>query len=179
MDQLDDDFRLTEDNGIVKKKRPNFLLVLCILTFIASGLGIIIGLVSFTGFNDIESTFKNANVGNDPLTESIFGEIDIVGMQKIQDWVNILSLIASILCLTGAIIMFKMKKIGFLPYVLGHVVAIYGGYVSIGLVKKMTEMIPGPAGDMMSLFGGLGMIFGVVIAIAFIIMYGVNLKHLK
>jgi hypothetical protein len=138
------------------------------------------GLVSFTGFNDVESTFRNANVGSDPFSQSVLGDIDIAGMQKIQNWVNIISLLASVLCLTGAIIMFKMKKVGFLPYVLGHVVAIYGGYLSIGLVKKMAAMFPVQgAGDMMALAGGIGMIFTVIIAIAFIIMYGVNLKHLK
>lgn len=180
MDPLDDDFKLTEDNTIIEKKRPTFLLVLCILTFVSSGLGVIMGLVSFTGFNNIESTFNNANVGADPFSQSVLGDLDIVGMQKIQDWVNILGLLASILCLVGAIVMFKMKKIGFLPYVLGHVVALYAGYLSIELVKKMAAMFPvEAAGDMMALAGGIGMIFSVIIAIAFIIMYGVNLKHLK
>mgnify|MGYP006233111533 CR=1 FL=1 len=178
--QLDDDFRLSEDNSITKKKRPAFLLVLCILTFIASGLGVIMGLINFTGLNDVESTFRNASAGADPVAQEMFDTIDIEGMQKIQDMVNILSLVASILCLGGALLMFKLRKVGFLPYVLGHGVAIYGSYLSVDLVKKMADAMPVEAmGDMMSMVGGATMIFSVIIAIAFIIMYGVNLKHLK
>ncbi len=180
MDQLDDDFKLTEDTSIIEKKRPAFLLVLCILTFVASGFGVFMGLLSFTGFNDVESTLSNSNSSFDPSARAIFDSVDIVGMQKIQNWVNITGLLASILCLGGALIMFKMKKIGFLPYVLGQVVAIYAAYLSIGLIKKMAEVMPvAEIGDMMSMVGGATMIFSVIIAIAFIIMYGVNLKHLK
>lgn len=179
MDALDEDFKLTEDTGIIEKKRPAFLLVLCILTFIASGFGVIMGLVNLTGVNDVESTFRNASVGN-PEAQAIFENIDIAGMQSIQNTVNIIALIASVLCLAGALIMFKMKKIGFLPYVLGQVAAIYSAYLSVSLIEKMSEVMPVAAmGDMMSMVGGATMIFSVIIAIAFIIMYGVNLKHLK
>ena len=175
-DQLDDDFRLTEDTSVIENKRPAFLLVLCILTFISSGFGIIMGLVNFAGFNDVESQFRNASVGAD----NIFENLDIDGIQKIQDWANILGLLASVLCLAGAILMFKLKKIGFVSYVLGQAVAIYGAYMAIGIVKKMAEIMPVDAvGDMMSMVGGATMIFTVIFAIAFIIMYGVNLKHLK
>ena len=34
-------------------------------------------------------------------------------------------------------------------------------------------------GDMMSMIGGVAMGFSILIAIAFVIMYGVNFKHLK
>lgn len=180
MDQLDEDFTLTEDTSTVENKRPAFLLVLCILTFVASGFGLIMGLVNFSGLNDVETQFRNAGIGSNPLTDEVFGNIDIAGIQKIQDWANILGIIASILCLAGAILMFKMKKIGFLPYVLGQAVAIYGSYVGLSIMEKMTEIMPvAQMGDMMTMMGGIVMVFVVIFAIAFIIMYGVNLKHLK
>jgi len=168
MDQLDDDFTLTEDTAIVEKKRPAFLLVLCILTFIASGFGLIMGLVNFAGFNDVESQLRNASVGANPFAREVFDSLDIDRIQSIQDWANILGVIASVLCLTGALLMFKMRKIGFLPY------------VGISIMKEMTSIMPvAEMGDMMTMMGGIVMVFVVIIAIAFIIMYGVNLKHLK
>jgi len=180
MDQLDDDFTLTEDTAIVEKKRPAFLLVLCILTFIASGFGLIMGLVNFAGFNDVESQLRNASVGANPFAREVFDSLDIDRIQSIQDWANILGVIASVLCLTGALLMFKMRKIGFLPYVLGQAVAVYGSYVGISIMKEMTSIMPvAEMGDMMTMMGGIVMVFVVIIAIAFIIMYGVNLKHLK
>lgn len=179
MDQLDDDFRLTEDTSIIEKKRPTFLLVLCILTFVASGFGVLMGLLSFTGFNDVESTLRS-NSRMSSGTQTIFDSIDVVAMQKSQDWINIIGLLASILCLTGALIMFKMKKIGFGPYVLGHIASIYGAYLSMGLVKQMADAMPiSQAGDMVSMIGGASLVFSVIITIAFLIMYGLNLKHLK
>ena len=180
MDPLDDSFKLTEDNSIIEKKRPAFLLVLCILTFVASGFGIFMGLLSLTGFNDVQSTLSSSSQGMDPFSESVFESMDLDGMQKIQDSVNLIGLLASVLCLAGALLMFKMKKIGFLPYVLGHIAAVYAGYLSIELIQKMAAVMPiAAAGDMMSMIGSATMIFSIIIAIAFIIMYGVNLKHLK
>ena len=180
MDELDEDFKLTEDTEIIEKKRPAFLLVLCILTFVASGFGVIMGLVNFSGLNDVETQFRNASAGSDPLTQEMFDTLDIAGIQKIQDLANILGIIASLLCIAGAIIMFKMKKIGFLPYVLGQAVAVYGSYVGLSIMKEMMDIIPvAQVGDMMTMMAGVAMVFVVIFAIAFIIMYGLNLKHLK
>jgi len=180
MDEQLDDFQLSEDTSVIKQKRPNFLLVLCILTFIASGLGVIMGLVSLAGVGDIEDTLRNANMSRDPFSQSFLEGIDIEAMRQTQNMVNILSLVASVLCLAGALIMFKLRKIGFVPYVLGHAAAIYGTFLNIALVEQISEAFPVDfMGDMMSMAGGAGMIFTVIIAIAFIIMYGLNLKHLK
>lgn len=174
-DQLDD-FRLTEDTSVTEKKRPAFLLVLCILTFVASGFGLIMGLVNLTGFNNVESQFRNAGPGAD----EVFGEIDLSGLQEIQDWSNLLSILACVLCITGAILMLKLKKIGFFAYIAGQVVAVYAAFVAVGMIEKMADVMPiAVAGDMMSMVGGITMIFTIIFAIAFIIMYGVNFKHLK
>lgn len=180
MEQLDDEFRLTEDTSIIEKKRPTFLLVLCILTFVGSGAGILMGLISFTGLNDVESSLSRSGQGFGSDAQLVLESIDVEGMQKTQNWVNITSLLASVLCLAGALVMFKLKKIGFGPYVLGQVVAVYSSYLSVGLIKEMAEAMPiQQAGDMMSMIGGATLIFSIVIAVAFIIMYGLNLKHLK
>lgn len=180
MDQLDEDFTLTEDTSTVENKRPAFLLVLCILTFVASGFGLIMGFVNFSGMNDVETQLRNASAGSDPFSQEMLNSLDIAGIQKIQDWANILGIIASLLCLGGAIIMFKMRKIGFVPYVLGQAVAVYGSYVGLSIMEKMTSLMPvAQMGDMMTMMGGIVMVFVVIFAIAFIIMYGLNLKHLK
>jgi len=179
MDQLNDDFTLTEDTALVEKKRPTFLTVLCILTFVGSGYGIITGLIGFTGLNDVETQLNNATIGN-PFAEEVFDSLDVARIQGIQNLANILGLVASILCLSGALIMFKMKKIGFAPYVLGQGAAIYSTYVAMSVLSEMKAIMPvQEMGDMMSLMGGAVMVFVVIFALAFIVMYGLNLKHLK
>lgn len=179
MDPLDDNFTLTEDTSVIEKKRPAFLLVLCILTFCASGFGIIMGLINLSGFNDVESQLRNASVSSNPFAQGIFGSIDLEALQKIQDFANLLSIFASVLCLGGALIMFKMRKIGFLPYVLGQAVAVYGSYVALGIFKEMADFMPLGMGGMLELTGAISMAVVIIFAIGFIIMYGVNLKHLK
>ncbi|MFK7783657.1 MAG: hypothetical protein AB8B56_01005 [Crocinitomicaceae bacterium] len=177
--QLDDDFTLSEDTSVVEKKRPGFLTVLCILTFVGSGFGIISGLIGFTGYNSVESQLNNASIGN-PLAQEMFNNLDVARIQALQDWANILGLIASILCLAGALIMFNMKKIGFFSYVLGQAVSVYAAYVGISIINEMKAIMPiAQMGDMMSMIGGVAMVFAILIAIAFVIMYGVNFKHLK
>ncbi len=180
MNQLVDDFQLSEDDSIVKKKRPTFLLVLFILTCAATGFGLIMGLINLTGFNDIESQLRNASAGSNPFSDEVLGSMDIEGMQSAQDFSTILSIVANILCFVGALIMFKMRKIGFLPYVLGQCVAIYGTYVGLGILDKMAVIMPvKAAADIMQITGVVTMVVMIIFAIAFIIMYGVNLKHLK
>ncbi len=171
---------LDEDVQRHERKRPTFLSVLCILTFIGSGFGIISALVGFTGMNDVESTLSNARMGSDPFSQGILDDLDIAGMQSIQNWANILSLLASALCLSGALVMWRLKKFGFILYVAGHVATIFGSYIALGLMQKMGEIMPLQAmGGLMETMGVAVMVITVFISIGFIIMYGVNLKAMN
>ena len=71
-------------------------------------------------------------------------------------------ILGAVLCLIGAIMMWKQKKTGFYIYVVGEIVPPIISMVLVGM------------GGM----GALG-VLGFIVPIAFIIMYGVNLKHLS
>lgn len=79
-------------------QRPTFLTVLCILTFIGSGLGLIGNLLMMVG-----ASFLSAIVG------------DIADLTSLI----VINLLGSIACLYGAIQMWKLKKMGFYAYVAG------------------------------------------------------------
>lgn len=171
---------LDEEVQINQQKRPTFLTVLCILTFIGSGFGILSGLFAFTGFNDVESSLRNAQMGADPFSQHILDDLDIVGMQSIQNWANVLSLLASALCLSGALVMWRLKKFGFVLYVAGHAATIFGSYMAFGLMKKMGEIMPLQAmGGVMETMGVAVMVITVLFSVGFLIMYGVNLKAMN
>lgn len=171
---------LDEDVQSNQQKRPTFLTVLCILTFIGSGFGIISAFIAFTGLNDIETAMKNAQMQSDPVAKEMFKNLDIAGMESIQSWANILSLLASVLCLAGALVMWRLKKFGFVLYVAGHAATIFGTYVALGLMKKMGEIMPmEQVGGLMETAGAAMMVFAVLISVGFIIMYGVNLKAMN
>ncbi len=116
------------------EKRPVFLTVLCILTFIGSGLGLLFGLIGLVAAGAIESFAQYLPVGVD---SGIFKSIILIVM-----------LAGS---LYGAIQMWKLKKLGFY---------IYAGANVILLIMS---------------FG----IFGLIFTALFIVLYGLNLKHMS
>ena len=159
-------------------QRPTFLTVLCILTFIGSGLGVLGGLLGLIGSSAL-ATFS-----------------PVAGGSVI--W-SILALVAAGLCLFGAIQMFQLKKQGFMLYVTGSAISIAISIINAFIITSATSsalnlsssMSTGDAeldrlyssssdavGGMMNgaIWGGV--IFGIAITIAFVLMYNANKKHL-
>ncbi len=124
--------------------RPTFLTVLCILTFIGSGLTAFFFLIGLI--------FAGAASG---VLGSIPGMSDIVGFGS---GYFVVVLVLALASLYGAIMMWKLKKMGFYLYSGANVIALF---------------IP------MIMASGKFSIFGLVITALFITLYGLNLKYLK
>lgn len=124
---------MEEQNVQTTNERPVFLTVLCILTFIGSGLGLLFGLIGLVAAGAIDSFAQYLPV---PVESGIFKSIIVLVM-----------LAAS---LYGAIQMWNLKKLGFY---------IYAGANVILLIMS---------------FG----IFGLIFTALFIVLYGLNLKHM-
>lgn len=163
---------MSEENVTGTAKRPSFLTVLCILTFIGSGLGIIGGLLGMIG-------------------SSALGMFAPQGTMIVQ----IIALAASALCLFGAIQMWGLKKQGFMMYVLGALLGIIGTVVSAltisSYMAETMEAVQGIDGmeDSMSIIGDsmaaaaqtaawTAVAIAVVINLAFVLMYNANKKYL-
>ena len=131
------------------KKRPALLTVLCILSFIGSGLSVLVwlllavGIGSFLGFLDSIPGFSEAMTGS--------GAGLGVGLM-------ILNLVLNAGTLTGAILMWQLKKLGFW---------IYSGAFVLQFIVPIIFMS-----------GKFG-IFGFIIMALFITLYALNLKHMK
>ena len=120
------------------------LTVLCILTFIGSGftaLFLLIGLVAAGAASDVLS--------------SIPGMGDIGGLGT---GYFLIVLVLALASLYGAIMMWKLKKMGFYLYSGANVIALF---VPIIMASAKFSY------------------FGLVITALFIILYGLNLKYLK
>ena len=85
-----------------EKKRPVFLTILCILTFVGSGLGVLFGLLGIIGASFMGS-----------LMDSIPGMGAAMGGTTAYIGVGVALAAAS---LYGAIMMWKLKKTGFYIY---------------------------------------------------------------
>lgn len=150
------------NNGGEAAKRPVFLTVLCILSFIAAGFAIlgyiaVIGLMgaasAVSGMASDMSTEMGSEM-NDAMSAAMAATPG-VGLT----WAYIIvGFLTTIVALFGVIKMWKLNKSGFMMYVGATVVSLIMGIVYSG-------------------FGAS--IVGIVISAAFIVMYGLNMKHLK
>ena len=149
-------------------KRPTFLTVLCILSFIAQGFAIIgyILLIAAMGAatavvsatDDMMSDMSDSlgmSMGDSSVSDAIASSGPSVGMT----WAYlVVGFICVIINLMGVIRMWKLKKSGFFMYTGGTVISLIMGIVYNGTT---------------------GLVMSLVIGGAFIVMYGLNLKHMS
>lgn len=157
----------TNSGAAMPAKRPQFLTVLCILTFIGVGIGIIGSVMGY-----MATMAAGAMMG---MAGDMAGSADMSAMPGMDEAMSAanaaiqyatiilaVGLLGSILCLVGAIMMWKQKKTGFYLYAVGELVPPVISMVLIG----------------MSGMGALGLL-GFIVPIAFIVMYGMQLKHMS
>jgi hypothetical protein len=149
----------TLDNAPVNGQRPTFLTVLCILSFIAAGIGIIGMLLASAakGVVDNAGVDLNKALENSPgYTAETSAAMDAAATAFSWPYM-ILSSVLILVGLYGVIKMWNLKKVGFM---------IYAGTAAAGLVLPL-------------LFGLGFSVFGLVISGAFVAMYYLNLKHMS
>lgn len=145
---------------------PQMLNVVTILTFIGSGLAILMSsyrLITKTkqidSLNDTIVLLEKSDSQNFLMDSALQGiKLNIEHFTLL----NSVSILAGIICIIGAILIRKLKKNGYYIYILGCILEIAIPAIMIGGV----------------ILGGM-LLFGSIFSILFIILYGVNLKHLK
>lgn len=163
MEKYPTEVPLTEE-----KPRPVFLTVLCILSYAGNGfviLGSLITLVMAGPFRLIwEKALEQPEMYEEvpvPFTDMFDRFASLFDYLPLISWVN---LAAALLNLAGVFQMWKMRKSGFYVYSVTELAP----YI-LGLI--IYTMVLGPFGFAISLFN-------MVIPIAFVILYGLNLKHM-
>jgi hypothetical protein len=151
--------------------RPTFLTVLCILSFIGCGIGLVSGIMGYFSNKALASTGLQeamADMGGEMEEASAeMGEaMDLLGgmgldFAKLATSSLIVGLL-NIVVLIGVLMMWKLKKTGFYVYTLGQVASIATPFIVVG-----------------SLAGGMMATLGAIFPIIFIILYGLNLKHMS
>ena len=156
---IDDNFQMPSESTL---QRPDFLKILCILSFVACGLMILL-----TSIGTICLAMDDATI--DKIWPQVaasspeMAEVDPYTLFHGFGMACLYSLIANIFSLIGVIMMWRLEKIGFFIYVLAELVP---NFISSDMgIRKENSL------------GGL--IFVVLIDLVFIIMYMVNLKHMN
>jgi hypothetical protein len=155
--------------------RPTFLTVLCILTFVGSSYTIIsslLGGITSKASNqilneskrEIDSLSKNASTPEEKRAMKMVSKftegLDPEKLQK-SNWAQA---VASVFCILGAFLMWKLKRIGFYAYILGTLIGVVAPFVILGTSNIIAI---------------LSATFIAFIGIVFCILYGLNYKHLK
>ncbi len=159
------------------KRRSDFLTVLCVLTFLGSGMGILNSLTNYVNADVLSEIAHEAiDLTKEKVDEKVasgegkkLAEKVISGASAMLDPEKLkqnylLGFISNLVTLGGAILMFRLRKIGFWLYVAGTVVLV------------ATPLIIFGASNLLSL--GLTLGFGIV-GILFIVLYSLNLKQLQ
>ncbi len=155
--------------GEDKSKLPSGLNVLTILTIIGSILGLVGSVWGFisakSNYEKTKEVLESGKLDDAPSWAKGMITPEGLAMQhKMLEnkWpLMILGLVASALCLYGALEMRKRKKQGYLLWLIGEILPFLSSVIFIGAASLK----------------GFGMI-GIFIALIFIILYTVNKKEL-
>ena len=151
----------------IQAERPSFLTILCILSFVGIGVYLVIDLFSYFTYSvkenqEILNSLKSDG-GQDlnPAMNDMMGALGLVDYEK-QATYSLISAIINIPILIGVLFMWKQRKIGFWIYVVFEASqAIIPIVMGLGLIAVVKSMIV------------------LMFAIIFIILYAINLRHLK
>lgn len=133
-------------------KRPTFLSVLCILTFISSGLGSISALLTPL-FSDIMIEFLKKTPDFDETAMS-----ETITVLQAGWGFYLVSFVLALCSLIGAILMWKLKKIGFHFYALSNIALLFAPMLMFGMAISWA---------------------GIFLTASFIFLYAVNLKFMR
>ncbi|MCW3126317.1 MAG: hypothetical protein JWO03_1975 [Bacteroidetes bacterium] len=151
--------------------RPAFLIVLCILTFIGSSYGVYSGISGyFTADFRARVMSETQNKMDEQMSNtaqpemlknfmgSMFSNMSADNIRKS----SLINLIANLLTLGGAVLMWGFRKSGYYLYIAGTIIWIIIPLIFFGG----------------GLLGGISSGLYALVGIAFIIMYGVNVKYM-
>ncbi|MES2139559.1 MAG: hypothetical protein V4511_07605 [Bacteroidota bacterium] len=150
-------------------KRPKFLTVLCILSFVGIGISLVSGILSYFSYSALANAGGLLNsIGEgvkdgEKIGESMNALASAMGMDY-GKWalVALIQALLNIPILVGVLMMWKQKKVGF--YI----------YAPFEIIQPVMPIIFG-----LGLVGGISAILSLIFAIVFVVLYVLNLKHMN
>ena len=168
------------NDDILPPVRSTFLTVLCVLTFIGSAYGIYQGVTSITNSAKMVEMFKKSSNPEQQAEQRKKMEasndrgskIGLKMMESVKEMADekklkqsgVIAIIANLLTLAGAILMWRLNRTGFFIYLTGVVVTVVSPIVIYG------------TGAFVAM---LGAAFAFFIGLLFVILYAMNLKDMR
>lgn len=170
----------TMETTSAKPLRSDFLTIICVLTFIGSGIGILSGINNYREA-DLTSALmrdqlqkskaevkdnaktREAKEGANVAESMINSALAVTSPERVKQQ-SIFNGICNLFTLLGGILMFRLKRLGFWIYLLG----------TLGLIV-MPVLIYG-TGNFFS--WGMSGVYGII-GLIFVVMYYRNLKYMN
>jgi hypothetical protein len=157
-------------------KRPKFLQTICILSFIGCGIMLVFGLFGLKNlFSTVEELASDENM---MMLQQMSQESydNAVAALQYKDINAIFGVLTPALSLIAVIMMWNLKKAGFILYVFGELLP----YVLIAFTTG-TKTFSAMGGAMENFQSIIYIVMGLVVVfdIVFMIMYAMNLKYMK
>ena len=157
----------TNTGAALPAKRPTFLTVLCILSFIGIGFSLIGGIMGYFSYSTMASAGDMfgglKGEGAEEMGEAMNAMADVMGMDYGKmAMVALIQALLNIPILIGVLMMWKQKKTGF--YV----------YAAFEIIQPALPLIMG-----LGLVGGIMATVGLIFGVVFVVLYGLNLKHMS
>lgn len=151
------------------RKRPVFLTILCLLSF--AGIAFVIA----TSLNNLTIIPAGEKMIEDHTANgsSFFEYIDVKGIDNYIGFYrvyNICCIVASIVCLSGVILMWKLRRVGFYLYVVGEIAPVLVFFILFGRDFQ---------NPLLSLKFMTSALLMFLVAVAFIVMYAMNYKRMS
>lgn len=157
--------------------RPQMLSVLCILTWVLSGLfglRLLADMVitpSQESINQQLAKMEEAGVGMTETIQAVFESIQTTEYKVAL----ILIFLTLILSSFGAVLMWRLKKSGFYIYVAGEILQYIGFYMILNIFSPVFA----PAGITLGQMAGSMIVFFGLFDAVFIGLYASRLKYMK
>jgi hypothetical protein len=157
--------------------RPQFLTVICILTFIASSFGLISAFSNYTApeaqgkaVTEVMEAYMNQmqeqaqDDESAKLADKLADNMETFGNPDRIKKHATFRILGNLLTFFGAFLMFRLKRPGFWFYLLGSLAIIIGPIASYGSDNLLSTAVAFLLG---------------FFALVMVILYGVNYKHLR
>jgi hypothetical protein len=162
-------FKKTIMDSFFQGNRPLILTILCILSFVGCGLGVLGDLWAIATFKAEQVVMSKSDIGGYwwGLMENLGFDVKALfeTKKKFGMLENFLNLAGTLFCLLGAIMMWKLKKGGFYLYLTGQIIPLITSFFVYASLNAALSMII--------------MILSAIIPVIFIIGYKTQLRYMK
>ncbi len=171
-DQINDSTDWNDETNLsMKERRGNFLLTICILSWVYIGLMLIMTFFNYLkGTDELEQSLMvleegTPGVEGNPFAETMVDGAMVITERTIENFqgINLSTMAALLLGGLSVLLMFNLKKLGFGLYVLYSIAVPTVSLYFLGADQQITIWTVAAS---------------AVVSVAFIIMYGVNLKRM-